>query len=82
MHMEYKITIQPNGRMVLPIKIREQMGITAGDQILLVLDKELRMIPLKETLRQIQAKVKKHNKQGLSLVSSLKQTRLTESDHE
>ncbi|MCX7114695.1 MAG: AbrB/MazE/SpoVT family DNA-binding domain-containing protein [Gammaproteobacteria bacterium] len=82
MHAEYKITVQANGRVVLPIKIREQMGIETGDQLLLVWDKDLKITPLKESVRQIQQKIKKHNTQGISLVDSLKQTRLTESKHE
>ena len=82
MHMEYKITLQANGRLVLPVKIRKQLGITTGDKILLVLDKELKIIPLKETLRQIQEKVKKHNTEGISLVNSLKETRMAESKNE
>lgn len=80
--MEYKITVHANGRLVLPIKIREQMGIVAGDPVLLVLDKELKIIPLKESLRQIQQKIKKHNTQSISLVDSLKKTRQSESKNE
>ena len=82
MHLEYKLTIQANGRLVLPIKIREQLGLVTGDQILLVLDKDLKIIPLKETLRHIQDKIKKMNKEGISLVGALKQTRQSEFDHE
>lgn len=82
MHLEYKITMTPNGRIVLPIKIREQLGIQTGDQLLLVLNKELKIIPMKESIRTIQQKIKKHNPTGISLVTSLKKTRLEESENE
>lgn len=82
MHAEYKITIKENGRFVLPIKVREKLGITAGDQLLLVLDKDIRIIPLKESLHRFQQRVKSCNKQNISLVDSLKKTRLAEFDNE
>lgn len=82
MHTEYKITIKANGRLVLPIKVREQLGITAGDQFLLIVDKDLKMISLKESIRRMQEKVKKHNAQGISLVRSLKKTRSDEMNNE
>ncbi len=80
MHLEYKITVKENGRLVLPIKIREQLGITKGDQLLFILDKELKVVPLKTSLKQFQERIKNVNKKHISLVDSLKETRKMEKD--
>ncbi len=51
MHLEYKVTISDNGRINIPAKIRDQLHLAAGDQLILILDKELTLIPLKIKLK-------------------------------
>ena len=39
MLLEYKVTIFENGRINIPTKIRDQLHISSGDQLMLVFDK-------------------------------------------
>ena len=80
MQKKYKVTVGNNGRLVLPYKLREDLHIKSGDQVLLVLDQELKIIPLKESFKQIQQLVKSYNTNNISLVDSLKTTRTQEKD--
>jgi len=80
MQKKYKVTIGNNGRLVLPCKVREYLHIKSGDQVLLVLDQELKILPLKESFKQIQQLVKSYNTNNISLVDSLKITRTQEKD--
>jgi len=82
MHLECKVTLGENGRIIIPAKIREHFKISSGDQIMLVLDEELKMIPIKSMVHKFQSFVKTRNKHNISLVDSLKETRLEEFKHE
>lgn len=82
MRAEYKVTIHENGRMVLPIKVRQQMQIVPGDQVLLIMDQDIKIIPLKNSVQRIQNKIKKMNTLNISLVDSLKETRDADFKHE
>ncbi|RYE05574.1 MAG: AbrB family transcriptional regulator [Rickettsiaceae bacterium] len=82
MSTEYKLTIGENGRIFLPIKIRETMKLVPGDQIILKLDEELKITPLRNTIRAIQAFIKSKNPSQLSLVDSLIETRHAEINNE
>lgn len=83
MHLEYKSTIGENGRIILPVKIRNNLHLLPGDQIIFVLDKEeLKMVPLKSTIKRFQEIIKKHNKNNISMVDSLIAERRQESENE
>ena len=82
MQAEYKVTLKENGRLVLPIKIREKLGVVAGDQLLFSLGDELKVTPLKTSVRECQQIVQKYNVNKISLVDSLKQTRQEELDND
>jgi AbrB family looped-hinge helix DNA binding protein len=71
MNLECKVTVGNNGRIVIPSKIRSQMHIESGDKMLLVYDKELKLIPQKQALKAFQDYVQKHNKNKISLVDEL-----------
>lgn len=79
---EYKVTLKENGRLILPIKIREKLGIVAGDQLLFSLGDELKVTSLKTSVRECQQIVQKYNVKKISLVDSLKQTRQEDSEHD
>lgn len=72
-----------NGRVVIPAEYRKRLHLVPGEDLVLRLEKNgLHLMSLKQSIKQAQAKVKKHNPHGISLVDSLKQTRLTESENE
>lgn len=82
MQAEYKVTLKENGRLVLPIKIREELGVVAGDQLLFSLGDELKVTPLKTSVRECQQIIKKYNVNKISLVDSFIETRREEASHE
>ncbi|MBP9726894.1 MAG: AbrB/MazE/SpoVT family DNA-binding domain-containing protein [Gammaproteobacteria bacterium] len=82
MQAEYKVTLKENGRLVLPIKIREKLGVVAGDQLLFSMGDELKVTSLKASVRECQQIVKKYNVKNISLVDSLKKTRQEESNND
>ena len=57
--MRRAVTILP---ALIPTKIRDQLHISSGDQLMLVFDKELKLIPLKSKIRAFQELVKSKNK--------------------
>ena len=82
MQIEYKLTMGENGRISIPIKIRECMNLVPGDQIILKLDEELKITPLKNTIRAIQEFVSSRNPDKVSLVDSLLETRAIEAKND
>ena len=82
MYMELKVTMEENGRILIPSKIREHLELLPGDQMMLVVDEVLKIIPLKDTVRKHQAFIKSRNKDNISLVKSLKESRLAEFKNE
>ena len=76
--IECKATMGENGRLIIPAKIREELHIERGDQVLLRLDGNLQIIPIIDTVREFQKFIKAKNKDGVSLVDSLIQTRRDE----
>lgn len=58
MKIEHTAIINENGRIVIPLSLREYLQVGAGDK-----------------LRNIQEIVKRKNKNNISLVSSLKESR-------
>ena len=82
MHLECKVTLGDNGRLIIPAKIREHFKISSGDQLMLILDEELKIVPLRSMVQKFQAFVKSRNKNNISLVESLKETRQKEFKNE
>jgi len=82
MQLEYKVTVGENGRLILPIKIREQLNLLTGDQVMLVLSEGLKVIPIKDKVRELQAMIKSRNPENISLVDSLIESRRKESRDE
>jgi len=82
MTLECKVTLGENGRLIIPAKIRERFKIFSGDQVMLVLDEELKIIPLRNMVNKFQEFIKLRNKNNISLVDSLKESRLEEFNNE
>jgi AbrB family looped-hinge helix DNA binding protein len=55
------VKIGPNGRIVLPAKIRRKMGVAPGDSVVLEYRKNgtLQIVSRREAVRQAQALVRK-----------------------
>ena len=81
--MEFKVQVHSGGRFVLPSKLRKELQIKAGDEIVLSLeDGSVRLIPLHQAVRIAQQTVKKYVPKRTSLVADLIQARKEETAHE
>ena len=81
--MEFRVQVHSGGRFVLPSKLRKELQIKAGDEIVLSLeDGSVRLIPLHQAVRIAQQTVKKYVPKGTSLAADLVQARKEEAAHE
>ena len=81
--MEYRVQIHSGGRFVLPSKLRKELQIKAGDEIVLRLENgTIRMVPLRQAVIIAQQSVKKYVPKGTSLVDDLIQARREDAAHE
>ena len=81
--MEFKVQIQPGGRFVLPSKLRKELHINTGDEMVLRLENgTLRLIPLHLAVSFAQQAVKKYVPEGTSLVEDLIRARKEDAAHE
>lgn len=81
--VEFRTHIGKNGRVVIPSKLREALGLESGQEIILRLENDqLRLIPLYRAITLAQARVKKYVPEGTSLVDALIQERRNEVERE
>jgi AbrB family looped-hinge helix DNA binding protein len=72
MKLKTRMRINENGRVVIPASFRKRLGIRVGDEVVLqIQDDELRITTLKRNIERAQRLVRKHVKQGTSLVDEL-----------
>lgn len=72
MGRETRLRVNQNGRVVIPAAFRKAMGIRAGDEVVLRLEEdELRITTLRRRIARAQRLVRRHVKQGTSLVDEL-----------
>jgi AbrB family looped-hinge helix DNA binding protein len=72
MKLKARMRINENGRVVIPASFRKRLGIRVGDEVVLQIeDDELRITTLKRNIERAQRLVRKHVKQGTSLVDEL-----------
>jgi AbrB family looped-hinge helix DNA binding protein len=58
---EYHTKIAPDGRIVLPASFRRELGLEAGDGIVIKLeDEELRIFSLSNAVKRAQTSVRKY----------------------
>ncbi len=75
--------ITEGGRIIIPAKLRQALGIEIGENVTLsVKDNSLQITTQKEALRRIQALVRKHVPEGVSLVDELIRERREEAANE
>jgi bifunctional DNA-binding transcriptional regulator/antitoxin component of YhaV-PrlF toxin-antitoxin module len=71
------------GRLVIPVQMREALGMQDGDVLSLrVVDGELRIATLRERLRRAQERVRKYVPAGVSLADELSAERREAAKHE
>lgn len=72
METEARLTINENGRVVIPASFRKALGINPGDEIILSLaGDELRITTMKRRIERAQRRARKYVKPGVSLVDEL-----------
>jgi len=81
--MEFKVQVHSGGRFVLPSKLRKELQIKAGDEIVLSLeDGSVRLIPLHQAIRIAQQTIKKYVPERTSLAADLIKARKEEAAYE
>lgn len=77
MYNTYKVSINKDGRILIPSAIRKEIDIKPGDALILYIDsqKEIHISSSRNELQAIQNFVKKHNPDNISLVESLRESR-------
>ena len=72
-----------DGSLIVPAEIWEEIGLGLGEAAILeVLDGELRIRPLSQTIEQAQAVFRRHVPEGVSLADELIADRRREADTE
>lgn len=78
-----RMRIGAKGRLVIPVAIREALGMAEGEVLdLRVVDGELRIVTLRETIRRVQERARRYIKPGVSLADELSAERREAAKHE
>jgi AbrB family looped-hinge helix DNA binding protein len=81
--MEFRVQLHSGGRFVLPARLRKELKIKAGDEIILRLENgSVRLVPLPLAVRLAQQTVKKYVPKGKSLVEDLIKSRKEEASRD
>ena len=76
---QYRSEIQKGGRITIPIALRKQFALDIGDSVVLeVQDDNIRLRSIQQVVKDIQAMVKEHIPEDVSLVDELIQERRAE----
>ena len=77
------VKVGPGGRIVIPAKLREKLGVKPGDTVWLEEDGEqLRIATVRQTIREIQELVRRYVPEEVSLVDALLAERRKEAARE
>jgi AbrB family looped-hinge helix DNA binding protein len=75
--------VTEGGRIVIPAKMRESLGIEVGENVSLQINNNtLQVTTQKEALRQLRELVRKHVPEGVSLVDEMIKERREEAANE
>lgn len=79
---EVHMTLNENGRIVIPAALRAALGIQAGDELVMrIEDEELRITTLKRRIERAQNRIRKYVKPGTRLSEELIAARREEARH-
>lgn len=69
---DVRLTVNENGRVVIPLEFRRALGVRAGDEVILSWkDDEIRITTMQRRIERAQRHVRKYVKPGVSLVDEL-----------
>lgn len=81
--MEEHVTMGSNGRLVIPAQLRVRLGMTGGGTFLAQIDNgAIRLVPLREVIRRVQASVRRYVPAGTDLSGELMEDRRREAADE
>jgi bifunctional DNA-binding transcriptional regulator/antitoxin component of YhaV-PrlF toxin-antitoxin module len=80
---EIKARLGKGGRLVLPVKYRRTLGVSPGDEVIMILEgEEIRILTRQQAIRRAQSLVKRHVAEGRRLSDELIKERRAEAAHE
>jgi AbrB family looped-hinge helix DNA binding protein len=78
-----KVSLGPDGRVVIPAAFRDALGLKEGDTLMASVENgELRMMTIPAAVRRVQAIVRQFVPEGASLVDELLEDRRREAERE
>ena len=79
----YRVRIGDGGRLVIPAHLRRELGLKAGDDVVLEVENgELRVRSLRDAIARAQALVRRYLPEGRSLADELIAERRREAERE
>lgn len=80
---EFRVQLSQGGRIIIPAKCREALGLSIGDEIVIrVIDEEAHIYSLQHAIKRAQSLVKERNKKKLKLTDMLIKERRAEGKKE